>query len=144
MEKETPTWFLIKEEWSKWLLQLSDEDAGKFIKAIYTGEIPTGVLGVLYQSHYEEFTKVNQKRIESKNMLSQRGANGAKMRWHKHAIQKDSADVLKHSQALKTDGGEWPIGIAIGIDIDNNKDNIPSKEEYNNKIDEIFNIENLK
>jgi hypothetical protein len=142
MEKETPTWFLIKEEWSKWLLQLSDEDAGKFIKAIYTGEIPTGVLGVLYQSHYEEFTKVNQKRIDNKNVLSQRGANGAKMRWHKHAIQKDSADMLKHSQALESDGGEWPIGIGIGIDIGivNNKDTIPTKEEYNNKVDQMFNF----
>jgi hypothetical protein len=48
--------------------------------------------------------------------------------------------VLKHSQALKTDGGEWPIGIAIGIDIDNNKDNIPTKEEYNNKVDQMFNF----
>jgi hypothetical protein len=143
MEKETQSWFLIKEDWSKWLLQLSDEDAGKFIKAIYTGEIPTGVLGVLYQSHYEEFTRVNQKRIDAKNILSQRGANGAKMRWHKHAIQKDSEDVLKHNQALKTYGGEWATDTGTET-VTVTETVIDNKIEYNNKVDQIFNIENLK
>ena len=28
-------WFLVKLNWNEWLLELSDEDAGKFIKALY-------------------------------------------------------------------------------------------------------------
>ena len=36
-------WFLVKLNWNEWLLELSDEDAGKFIKALYNSEVPEGM-----------------------------------------------------------------------------------------------------
>jgi hypothetical protein len=143
-KQESQSWFLIKEDWSKWLFDLSDEDAGKFIKAIYSGEVPSGVIGVLYQSHYDEFTAVNQKRIDNKNMLSERGASGAKIRWDNHAIKKDSKDMLKHTQALKNDGAEWPTGTATATGTDTVINKIYTIPEEHKKIDEFWDIENFK
>ena len=137
-KKESQSWFLIKEDWSKWLFNLSDEEAGKFIKAIYSGEVPSGVIGVLYQSHHDEFTRVNQKRVEFINQAVESGVKGAKLRWYNHAIKNDKGN----NRALTKD---YRVESHTDTDTDTDTDTVIDKNiEYNNKIDEIFNIENLK
>jgi hypothetical protein len=51
--------------------------------------------------------------------------------------------VLKHNQALKTYGGEWATDTGTET-VTVTETVIDNKIEYNNKVDQIFNIENLK
>jgi hypothetical protein len=83
MEKQK--WFLIKENWKDWLGNMSDEDAGKFFKALYSGEIPDGMVGVLYSSHVDEFNRINEEREKTLDKFREAGAKGAAKRWHKDA-----------------------------------------------------------
>ena len=59
-----------------------DEDAGKFIKAIYSKEVPTGVIGVLYQSQYDEFSAINNGRLQRKKRYSDLAKLGNEARWN--------------------------------------------------------------
>ena len=106
-EKESQSWFLIKEDWSKWLFNLSDEDAGKFIKAIYSGEIPTGVIGVLYQSQYDEFLAINNGRLERKKRYSDLAKLGNQARWNK-GNTRDNDGIPNNNQEIKNDPVKSP------------------------------------
>ena len=83
-------WFLVKLNWNEWLLELSDEDAGKFIKALYNSEVPEGMLGLLFKSHYEEFVRVNEKREEMLQKRSEAGKKGMTNRWHNKQVTDDN------------------------------------------------------
>jgi len=81
--QEKQEWFLIKWNWESWLLTLSDEDAGKIVKALYTGVMPEGILGTLLNSHFDEFKRVNNFRAEKQKERSETNSKNAKSRWDK-------------------------------------------------------------
>ena len=80
-KEEVQEWFLVKWNWDSWLLTLSDEDAGKVLKALYTGIMPDGLLGTLVSSHFDEFKRVNDFRAEKQKENSKRNSENAKTRW---------------------------------------------------------------
>jgi hypothetical protein len=83
MENEQQFWFLIKENWKDFIFTLSDEEAGKFIKAIYSGEVPSGTVGAVYQSVHQEFMHVNEGRIKRKERYKTLAKLGNEARWNK-------------------------------------------------------------
>ena len=76
-------WFLVKENWKDFIFTLSDEEAGKFIKAIYSEEVPNGTVGAVYQSVYQEFKAINNGRIETKKRYKSLAKLGNEARWNK-------------------------------------------------------------
>lgn len=83
-KEEVQEWFLMKWNWDSWLLTLSDEDAGKVLKALYTGIMPDGLLGTLINSHFDEFKRVNDFRAEKQREHSKTNSENAKSRWEKY------------------------------------------------------------
>jgi len=79
-------WFLVKLNWVDWVTQMSDEEVGKFFKGLYTGEVPEGMLGLFFQSHYDEWCRVNEKREEMLLKRSEAGKKGMTNRWHNKKI----------------------------------------------------------
>ena len=85
-KEEVQEWFLIKQNWKEWLLDLSDENAGKLLKALYTGDMPEGILGTLVKSHLEEFTRVNTFRTEKQKQRSELATKSANARWEQEKV----------------------------------------------------------
>ena len=93
-------WFLIKKNWSDWLLDLTDEEVGQFFKALYTGEVPPGLIGVFVKSHVEEFIRVNDKAIENKKARSEAGKKGTDVRWNNKPITNDNKPITNDSKVV--------------------------------------------
>ncbi len=81
MATEKQEWFLVKKNWQDWLSDLSDVEAGQFFKALYTGELPSGVMGAFVKSHIEEFIRVNEVAEANKKLRSKAGKKGMAKRW---------------------------------------------------------------
>lgn len=64
MKTKAQEWFLIKKNWIDWIDELSMEQRGELLTALYTKQLPEGLLGTLVKSHMEEFERVNDKREE--------------------------------------------------------------------------------
>ena len=151
-EKESQSWFLIKEDWSKWLFNLSDEDAGKFIKAIYSKEVPTGVIGVLYQSQYDEFSAINNGRLQRKKRYSDLAKLGNEARWNTgdtrdtKELSSNNKGTIWDNEEMDHDPVESPTLTLTPTHtptqkVDNKIYTIP---EEHKKIDEFWDIENFK
>ena len=76
-------WFLVKKSWKEWLLTLTDEQAGQVFKALYTEELPDGLIGTLIKSHMEEFKRVNDYTVKNAEERSKKAAESANARWSK-------------------------------------------------------------
>lgn len=99
-KEEVQEWFLIKYNWESWITTLSDEDAGKLLKALYTGNMPDGLLGTLITSHIEEFHRVNDFRVEKQEQRSEVGRKSVQARWdNRRALEEERK--LKYTDVYK-------------------------------------------
>lgn len=64
MKTKAQEWFLVKKNWIDWIEDLDMEQRGILLTALYTKQVPEGLLGTLVKSHMEEFDRVNEKREE--------------------------------------------------------------------------------
>jgi hypothetical protein len=81
MATQKQEWFLVKKNWQDWLLDLSDQEIGQFFKALYSGELPSGVMGAFVKSHVEEFLRVNEQAEKNKQARSEAGKKGMESRY---------------------------------------------------------------
>lgn len=119
MNKKTQTqeWFLIKKNWKEWILDLSMEERGQLLTALYTNELPEGLLGTLFKSHIEEFDRVNAKAREAKKQRQSKAVKAAQARWgdtkgmlkHAKEVLDDAKStkntMLEHTEAMHSDAG---------------------------------------
>ena len=154
MENEQQFWFLIKENWKDFIFTLSDEEAGKFIKAIYSEEVPSGTVGAVYQSVYQEFMHVNEGRIKRKERYKTLGKLGNEARWNK-GNSRDNDGIPDNSSEISSydiSSRDNPVGSptltptptlthTLTQNVVNKIYTIP---EEHKKIDEFWDIENFK
>ena len=147
MENEQQFWFLIKENWQDFIFTLSDEEAGKFIKAIYSEEVPNGTVGAVYQSVYQEFKAINNGRIETKKRYKSLAKLGNEARWNKgNTRDNDGIPAIPYgTNRDDISSRDNPVGSPTLTPTPTPTPTLTiNKEEYNNIVDQIFNIDNLK
>ena len=140
----TQQWFLVKLNWYDWMKDLTDEEVGKFFKALYSSSEPEGMLGVLFKSHYEEFIRVNEKRQEGLLKKAEAGKKGMTSRWNNKVITNDNIvtktynkDKEKDNKVITEDNlqrqGQRQIQKQIQIQ---KTDKVFNEEEFN----KLFNL----
>ena len=133
MEKETNTWFLIKEEWKELLEDLTIEQRGLILSKLYGMDVELpGLLKAVWLAMHSELSTINQYN-EARREKARKAANA---RWNKEDAKPKEADakpMLKDTKHINVHAGadaliEYNI-IENNINKNNiNKNNIKDKK----------------
>ena len=126
--------FVLFTEQIETMNNLTDEEAGKIIKAIYkyeaTGEIPNfgGTLDAVFTPFKLALDKTDAKWEEVKQKRRQAGIKGMQSRWQKD-ITKDNKVITKDNKAItNNNNGITKITVNDNVNVNVNDNNIESKK----------------
>jgi len=74
--KNAQEWFLVKKNWMVEMEELSDEDFGGIIRALYFDSEPVGTQRVLFKTLRDEFNRVNESREETLKLKREASKKG--------------------------------------------------------------------
>jgi len=74
--KNAQEWFLIKKNWMEEMEELSNEDFGAIIRALYFDGEPVGTQRVLFKTLRDEFNRVNESREETLKLKREASKKG--------------------------------------------------------------------
>ena len=143
MKTKAQEWFLVKKNWMEWIEDLSMEQRGEFFTALYTSQLPEGLLGILVKSHMEEFARVNENREEGLAKRREASKKGNEVKYQSTPSGNlegvDSTPSLSRTKTKTKTSTEIETNIDLGIEISSN--NLPisrSQKQSIDMFDEMF------
>ena len=143
MKTKAQEWFLVKKNWMEWIEDLSMEQRGELFTALYTGQLPEGLLGTLVKSHMEEFARVNENREEGLAKRREASKKGNAVKYQStpsgNLEGNDSTPILSRTKTKTKTNTEIDTNIDLGIEFNGSNLHISrSQKETIDKFDNIF------